>query len=304
MEQGYLQLTLCGAAEDAEALAAVMTMLDDSLMIEDLSDLSGDSPYGEIVSDELLARQGGGVCAVSVFLPPDTPLAVVMEATRARLQGAGLCGELHAVNIKEEDWAENWKRYYHPIPFGRLTVVPAWEEYTPAEGEAVLPIDPGTAFGTATHESTYMMMELLCEEIKGGERVYDIGCGSGILAMAARLLGASSAAAYDLDEEAVRVARRNIEKSGLEGVTAEVSDLLAAVPPVPADMMLANIVSDILLRLAPSAPAYIRRGGLLAASGILCPRAEEVKAGFLAAGFSLVREKQMGDWVALLLRRE
>lgn len=300
----WIKLTLVGRSEDAEVLSAVMSMLDEGLLIEDLSDLSADSPYGEVLSDELAAADRTA-CAVSVFLPADRPIAEAAAFVRERVAAVGLAAEVVTEGIREEDWAENWKRYYHPIPFGPLTVVPAWEDYTPAEGERILRMDPGTAFGTATHESTHMMIEFLCEEITGGERVVDVGCGSGILALAARLLGADSAAAYDLDPEAVRVAKKNILDSGLDRVTAEVSDLLGSVDLSggPYDFMAANIVADILLRLAPLAPPYIKEGGLLAVSGVLSARADEVREGISRAGFRFLREKREGDWFAMLFGR-
>ena len=300
----WTKLTLVGKSADVEALTAVMSLLDEGLLIEDFSDLTADSPYGEVLSDELAAADREG-CAVSVFLPADRSVAEAAAFVRERLAAAGIAAALTTEGLREEDWAENWKQYYHPIPFGRLTVVPAWEEYTPREDELILRMDPGTAFGTATHESTHMMIEFLTEELTGGERVVDVGCGSGILALCARLLGASLCRAYDLDPEAVRVARKNIADSGLSAVTADESDLLASVDASdgPYDFMAANIVADILLRLAPDAPPYIKEGGLLAVSGILSARADEVREGIAAAGFTFLREKREGDWFAMLFRR-
>ena len=300
----WTQLTLLGRARDLEVLTAVMSMLSEGLLIEDVSDLSGDSPFGEVISDELLAADRESA-AVSVFLPAERSVPEAAAFVRERLAAVGVEGTLRTAGICEEDWAENWKRYYHPIPFGRLTVVPAWEDYTPREGELILRMDPGTAFGTATHESTHMMIEFLAEEITGGERLLDVGCGSGILALAGRLLGAAAADACDLDPEAVRVAQKNIEESGLDGVSCRVSDLLSDIDPAsgPYDFMAANIVADILLRLAPTAPPYIREGGLLAVSGVLSARADEVRAGIAAAGFTHLRDKREGDWYAMLFRR-
>ena len=220
----WTKLTLVGKSADAEALTAVMSLLDEGLLIEDFSDLTADSPYGEVLSDELAAADREG-CAVSVFLPADRSVAEAAAFVRERIAEAGITATLVSEGLREEDWAENWKQYYHPIPFGRLTVVPAWEEYTPREDELILRMDPGTAFGTATHESTHMMIEFLTEELTGGERVVDVGCGSGILALCARLLGAELCRAYDLDPEAVRVAKKNIADSGLSNVSADESVL-------------------------------------------------------------------------------
>ena len=300
----WIKLTANGKSEDVEILSALMLMLDEGIMIEDFSDLTADSPYGEVLSDEL-AEVARDRAAVSVFLPSDRNIPEAVAFLRARLAECCPDATVTTDGLSEEDWAENWKKYYHPIPFGRLTVVPAWEEYTPKEGELILRMDPGTAFGTATHESTHMMIEFLTEEIRGGERVTDVGCGSGILALAARLCGARECTAYDLDPEAVRVAKKNIADSGLDHVSAEVSDLLSAVDLSggPYDFMAANIVADILLRLAPDAPPYIKKGGLLAVSGILSARADEVREGISAAGFTFLREKREGDWFAMLFGR-
>ena len=298
----WTKLTLKGRCEDVEILSAVMSMLDEGLLIEDFSDLLGDSPYGEVLPE--LSEADRDTAAVSVFLPADRSLSEAATFVRERLAAVGVEATLSTEGIREEDWAETWKRYYHPIPFGRLTVVPAWEEYTPRPDELILRMDPGTAFGTATHETTHMMIELLTEQITGGERVLDVGCGSGILAMAARLLGAATADAYDLDPEAVRVARKNIADSGLTGVRAAVSDLLASVEKENGayDVIVANIVADILLRLAPDTPPYLKKGGLFAVSGILSARADEVREGIAAAGFTFLREKREGDWYAMLFR--
>lgn len=301
--KNWIKLTAHGKSRDLEVLSAVMSLLDEGLLIEDYSDLALDTRLGELPPDGMDAMDREAA-AVSVFLPGDTPVEDAAALVRERLGAAGVFATLSAEGVGEEDWAENWKQYYHPISFGRLTVVPAWEDYTAREGELILRMDPGTAFGTATHESTKMMLDFLTEELRGGERVLDVGCGSGILALAARLLGAESAAAYDLDPEAVRVAEKNIRDSGLSSVTAGVSDLLSAVRGAPFDFVLANIVSDILLRLAPDVPAVMKRGGLLAVSGVLEGRADEVKAGFAAAGLTFLREKREGDWCAMLFGRD
>ena len=181
-----------------------------------------------------------------------------------------------------------------------FTNVKAWNEF-----QAHIHPKPNFLKPSFYNLNSEKMIEFLTEEIHGGERVTDVGCGSGILALAARLCGARECTAYDLDPEAVRVAKKNIADSGLDHVTADVSDLLASVDLSggPYDFMAANIVADILLRLAPLAPPYIKEGGLLAVSGILSARADEVRDGIAAAGFRFLREKREGDWFAMLFGR-
>ncbi len=298
------KLTLIGKREDEEALCAVLSLIDGSLMIESYEELAVNESYGEFLDEELKEFDREST-RVSVFLPAERSVTETVAFLRERLQSASLSAELSVEGLREEDFAENWKKYYHPIPFGRLTVVPAWEDYRESEGERVLRIDPGTAFGTATHESTYMMIEFLCEKIGGGERVLDLGCGSGILSLAAKKLGAAFCAAYDLDPEAVRVTKKNMEESGEGNMIAGVSNLLQAVDKsAPYDFLCANIVSDILLRLAPDAGSVLKKGGLIAVSGILSDRADEVRFCFCKNNFTFIQEKRQNDWRAMLFRRD
>ena len=303
-EREWNKLTLRGKTADGEILCAILSMLDPGLLIEDYSDLNGDSPYGEILDGEM-AEKDPEAYAVSVFLPVDRPLTEATAWVRDRLADSGITASLSVEGVREEDWAENWKKYYHPIRFGRVTVVPAWQAYEAAPGEAILRMDPGTAFGTATHESTHMVMEFLNEEIRGGERFLDVGCGSGILSLAAAKLGASFCAAYDLDPEAVRVTARNIEADGARNIVCGVSDLLDSVDRSGGmyDFMAANIVADILLRMAPSVGEVLRSGGLMVISGVLSARADEVRDGICKENFTFVREKRENDWFAMLFRR-
>lgn len=297
------KLTLTGKREDEEVLSAILSLIDSSLMIESFEELQINESYGEFLDEGLKALDQKST-RVSVFLPADRSVAEAAAFLRERLLCAGIEGRISVEGLKEEDWAENWKKYYHPIPFGRLTVVPAWEEYPEKEGEKILRIDPGTAFGTATHESTYMMIEFLCEEIGGGERVLDLGCGSGILSLAAKKLGADFCAAYDLDPEAVKVTKKNIEESGEENMIVGVSNLLQSVDKsAPYDFLCANIVSDILILLAPDAGSVLKKGGLMAVSGILSERADEVRDCFCKNNFTFVDEKRQNDWRAMLFRR-
>ncbi len=298
------KLTLTGKREDEEALCAILSLVDGALMIESYEDLQINESYGEFLDEGLKALDREST-RVSVFLPLERSVAEAAAFLRERLSCAALSAEISVEGLKEEDWAENWKKYYHPIPFGRLTVVPAWEKYSAKAGERVLRIDPGTAFGTATHESTYMMIEFLCEEIQGGERVLDVGCGSGILSLAAKKLGADFCAAYDLDPEAVKVTEKNIRESGESNMIAGQSNLLQSVDrSAPYDFLCANIVSDILIFLAPDAGSVLKKGGLMAVSGILSERADEVRECICENNFTFIREKRQNDWRAMLFRRD
>ena len=208
--------------------------------------------------------------------------------------------------MKEEDWAEAWKQYYHPIPLGRVTVVPAWEEYTPSENEAIIRMDPGMAFGTGTHETTRLVMLLMQEALSGGERVLDVGTGSGILALCASKLGAASVLATDIDPVAVRVAEENVASDGAKNITCIVSDLVkdVSIENGRYDFVLANIVADIVLRLIPALPDCTTKNAKAIFSGIIEPRRKDVEAALAENGWEIDKVDTERDWCAILAHRK
>ncbi len=297
----WTKLTAHGALADLEAITAVMSMLDNGLMIEDYSDLTTDGMYGALIDEALLNADKNKV-AVSLFVPAEKNLSEYTAFLKERFETLGLSVTLTADGVREEDWAESWKQYYKPIHLGRVTIVPAWENYTAGEGEVIVRMDPGMAFGTGTHETTRLVLRLLEKEIQGGERVMDVGTGSGILAICASKLGAASCHAYDIDPVAVRVAKENVRDNGCDNITCGVSDLLAGVDMTegPYDICLANIVADIILRMAPDVGGCLKTGGKLIVSGIIGSRVGDVRDALSRQGFRMVKEIAENDWRALL----
>lgn len=305
MDMQWTQLRVTGAVKDLETVSAVMSMVNNSLMIEDYSDVTTDGMYGALL-DESLLNADKTRAAVSVFIPETQSVAEGKAFIETHLAAAGIPYEMEVVGCREEDWAEAWKKYYHPIKVGRIVIVPAWEDYTPAPGEVTVTMDPGMAFGTGTHETTRLVISMLEKYLKPGDRMLDVGTGSGILSICGSKLGASQCAAYDLDPTAVRVARENIEASGAKNITCDVSDLLADVDLSGGkyDIIAANIVADIILRMTPDVDKYLADGGVLIASGIICPRREEVEACFAAHGLEVFDSLVENDWCALAVRRK
>ena len=172
-DRTWTKVTAKGNTEDLEALCAVMCLVDPGLMIEDYSDFSLCGMYGEL-ADEKILRADRTRVSVSLFVPPEKPLPERLSFLRERFAAAGLDVTLDCENLCEEDWAEGWKKYYKPVRVGRLSIVPAWEDYTPAPGEVIVRMDPGMAFGTGTHETTRLCLRLIEEEIRGGEKVLDV----------------------------------------------------------------------------------------------------------------------------------
>lgn len=290
--------TTCTPA-DTDSVCAVMSILDSHLMIEDASDIvEYNRLYGELIDEELLHAEKEA--SISLFVSEDRPVAEYRNFITDRLNSLGIKHKTEILETDEEDWADNWKRYYKPVKIGKLVVVPEWETYmTDEPGEIVIIMDPGMAFGTGTHESTQLCALLLQRYLQPGVRVLDIGTGSGILAIAASKLGASAVSAYDIDPTAVRIARENIIKNECGNVTCNVSDLFSAVSGLY-DFVVANITAEIVMRLAKNAGYYIRRGGMLALSGIIDEQCDEVKATLLSENFHLCDELHDNGWSGLL----
>ncbi len=300
----WTKLTAHGTLEDLDRITAVMSMLDNGLMIEDYSDLSTDGMYGALI-DEALLNADKNTVAVSLFVPAEKNLQEYTAFLKERFSTLGLAVSLTADGVKEEDWAESWKQYYKPIHLGRVTIAPAWEPYEAAPGEVVVKMDPGMAFGTGTHETTRLVLRLMEEEIRGNERVLDVGTGSGILAICASKLGAKWVNAYDIDPVAVRVAGENVKDNGCENITLGVSDLLKDVDVSGGgyDVCVANIVADIILRMAPDIGGCLQPHGRLIVSGIIGSRADDVKNALTARGFRILKEKAENDWRAILAEK-
>ncbi len=303
MTGAWTKLTVTANVRDLDDVVAVMSMLDNGLMIEDFSDFSLNGMYGELVDESILNADRETV-KVSLFVPEERSVAEYTDFIKSRLGALGISGELSADGINEDDWAESWKQYYKPVPLGRVTIVPAWEEYKARDGEVIIRMDPGMAFGTGTHETTRLVIRLMQDEIKGGERVLDVGTGSGILSICASKLGALSCNAYDIDPVAVKVARENAEADGCTNITVGVSDLLHGVDLSGGkyDFCVANIVADIIIRMLPDIKSYLKDGAPLILSGIIGERADEVRAAVLALGFTVEREITENDWVGMFVR--
>ena len=299
----WTKVTVTGNTRDLDGITSVMSMLDNGLMIEDYSDFSLNGMYGELV-DETILNADKNTVKVSLFVPEERSPIEYTEFLETRFPELGIEVTIDLEGMNEDDWAESWKQYYKPVPLGRITIVPAWEKYEAKEGEIIVRMDPGMAFGTGTHETTRLVINLMQDEIRGGERLLDVGTGSGILSICASKLGAGWCNAYDIDPVAVKVARDNVESDGCTNITVGVSDLLKGVDLSGGkyDFCVANIVSDIIIRMLPDIKGYLKDGAPLILSGIIGERADEVRNAVLAQGFTVEKEIRENDWVGMFVR--
>lgn len=304
----WVQIKVKCDAKDIDTVSSVMTMVDAGLMIEDFSDVDQilDGVYGDLI-DESILEADRTKAAVSVFISAMKSPAESELFIKHRLDALGVKYEITHEGVCEEDWAESWKRYYKPIKTGkRLVIVPVWETYEAEEGEIIVLMDPGMAFGTGTHETTRLCAGLVEKHTTDGCSVLDVGCGSGILAIAASKLGAGRCFACDIDPVAVRVARENTELNNTPNVRCEVSDLLRHAERVDGgyNVIVANIVADIIIRLAPDVGEYLAKDGVFIVSGIIEERAREVLDALDAAGYRVDEERYENGWYAAAVVRK
>ena len=304
MAGNWTKLTATGKTKNLDDIVAVMSMLDNGLMIEDYSDFSFSGMYGELVDESILNADKETV-RVSLFVPEEKNLAEYTSFIKERFDILGISATLSADGMNEDEWSESWKKYYKPIPLGRVTIVPAWENYTQSEGEVIIRMDPGMAFGTGTHETTRLVMKIMQDEIKGGERVLDVGTGSGILSICASKLGAASCNAYDIDPVAVKVAKENAIADGCDNITVGVSDLLHGVDLSRGkyNFCVANIVADIIIRMMPDIKEYVTPDAPIILSGIISMRSDDVRRSVEENGFVIIREEKENDWLAMMIRQ-
>jgi len=308
MSDKWIQIKANAENKYLDDICAVMSMVDPALMIEDFSDVEKDldGVYGDLIDEELLARDRTTV-SVSVFIPEIKNPAESEGFIKERFAALSIPAAVEIIGVHESDWADSWKQYYKPIKTGKkIVIVPLWEEYTPEKGEITVLMDPGMAFGTGTHETTRLCATLLEKYQQEGDKMLDVGCGSGILAICAAKLGASLCYACDIDENAVRIAKENAEINATPNVKVGVSDLLRQAEKTNGgyNICCANIVADIIIRLAPDIGSFIAPDGVIIVSGIITERAEETISALNEHGWELFDSLRENGWFAGVLRKK
>ena len=295
----------------------------DGVVIDDEQDfqsfLENNHQYWDYVDEDLEASMKGK-SRITFYLPADGDGFDQLAHLRTALQGfkdahAGKYGTLLMTleNLKDADWENNWKQYYKPMEIGeRLLVIPEWEQenvkgQAKYAGKVPLILEPGLTFGTGSHATTRLCLTALEEAVHGGETVLDLGCGSGILSIAALCLGASRAVAVDIDPKAVDVAYENAALNGIgkdrytvmAGNVIADKGLAAQLAQERYHLVLANIVADVIIPLSAQVPALLEQDGVFLCSGIIDTRADEVQAALEKNGLRVIRRREKTGWVAL-----
>lgn len=313
----WLEVTIKTLSCGIDLLCARLTVLGfDSFIIDDEVDfqkfLAENKDYWDYV-DEDLEKNMAGLSQVRLYLEDDESTMEKVSFLKSEMlilknkYGEDTLGtlEVSLAGVKDEDWENSWKQYYKPLAIGeKLLVVPQWLTAENPEGRIPVVLDPGMIFGTGAHASTQMCMRALEKCVKGGERVIDLGSGSGILSITALLLGAKSAVGVDIDPKAEDIARENAAMNELyedcfSAVTGDVIGSKAMMESLMGegyDLVLANIVADVIIPLSKVVPHFLKDSGMFICSGILQTRLEEVKSAIESHGLTVVEVEQQDDW--------
>lgn len=307
----WTEVTIKTTTEAVEAISNIlMEERCGGVMIEDPKDFlfqKKNELDWDYVEEEVFNKSGQDGVLIKTYIPEERNVLELIETVKARialLPSFGLDigeGSVSLSNVNESDWANEWKKYYKPTKVGKKIVVkPSWEEYEKQEGDLIIELDPGMAFGTGTHETTSMCIRELENYVDETKTVFDIGCGSGILAIAAAQLGAKEVVAGDLDEVAVKVSKENCEINHVSDKVVVKHGSLFEVVDSKADVIVANIIADIIKILAKDVSKFLKEDGVFISSGIILAKIDEVCEALEENGFEIVKVERLGEWSAIV----
>lgn len=311
-----MQWTEVSVLTTNEAVEAVSNILQEAgasgVKIDDAADFANLKPgkYGEVVDLATIPHRTEGA-EITAYYPETVFVPEILPTIRQRvsdLSKYGLDpkpGTVTSQAVDDESWATAWQKYYHPVRVTRyLTVTPSWEDYSPVQpGENVIRLDPGMAFGTGTHPTTRLSLTAMEMVVRGGESMYDVGTGSGVLSIAAKLMGVDKITAFDLDEVAVRSAKTNLDLNPIaKDVVAKPNNLLNGIHQ-PVNLVVANILAEIILPLVPQAWENLTPGGYFLTSGIIADKLTSVVEAQEKQGFIIDNILQMKDWRGVIAHK-
>ncbi len=306
----WLEVKITTSVEAEEAITNIMHEVGaGGVVIEDPNDLKmlNDSNEWDYVDPDMIVDSDKIVISAYFPLTPSTidKLSIIKDRIMGLKEYNLDIGDFtfETTEVDDEDWANSWKKYYKTFKIGKRVVIkPSWEDYNPEENEIVVELDPGMAFGTGSHETTKMCIEFLEDNIKSGDTVFDVGCGTGILSIVSSKLGAKKVFAVDVDEVALKVASLNVKLNKLDNIEVLKSDLLKELNG-EADLIVANIIADIIIKATFDIHEKLKENGLFISSGIIRDRKDDV-LNAISEYFDVIEVKEDGEWVAILSRKK
>ena len=301
----WTEITVKIPTEYTDTAAAIANMtVPYGIYIEDYSDLEAKAEeiaHIDLIDEELINKDRTEAL-IHIYISECDNAAEALAFLKERLTAENIPFSCGAEGVNDADWSENWKKYFHATEIGdKLAIVPSWEEYDNKENRKILHIDPGAAFGTGTHATTSLCLSMLENYVAEGSKMLDIGCGSGILSIASVLLGAETAVGVDIDAQSVKTAKENAGLNNVSGKTEYIVGDLADKISGKYNVVCANIVADVVIRLLGDVRAFMEKNAVLLVSGIIDARENDVLAAAEKHGFK-VKEKQYKDnWCAFAL---
>ena len=304
----WTEITVAVANRDTDTAAAIANMtVPYGIYIEDYSDLeegANEIAHIDLIDEELVAKDRD-TSIIHIYISECDNAAEALEFLKERLTAEGIGYKAEAVGVNDSDWNENWKKYFHATEIGeKLAIVPSWEKYENKNNRTILQIDPGAAFGTGTHATTSLCLEMLQNYVNDCTEMLDIGCGSGILAVASVLLGAKTAVGVDIDAQSVKTAKENAEINGVTDKTEFIVGDLAERVKGKYSVVCANIVADVVMRLLGNVKNYMEENAVLIVSGIIDLREKDVLNAAEKQGFTVTEKRYKDNWCAFALKQE
>ncbi len=303
----WTEVTASVPTDRTDEAAAIANMtVPYGIYIEDYSELEKDAEeiaHIDLIDDELVAKDRSR-SIIHMYIAESDNAVEAISYLKERFGAAGIDCEINSVIVDDTDWNENWKKYFKAFEIGeKLAVCPSWESYENRENRTVISLDPGAAFGTGTHATTSLCLQILEQRTTAEKQVLDIGTGSGILAIGAGLLGAKSAIGVDIDAQSVKVAKENARINGVEDKTSFIVGDLADKVSGKYDIICANIVADVVMRLFDNVADFMKENSILIVSGIIDIRADEVEKSALEHGFNIEESLVLDEWHAYVLTK-
>lgn len=306
----WIEVQIKTTTELEEIVCSIMYDLGVSgLAIEDPNDILAFQQSEEnwdFIDPELINQDYEGVI-IKAYFPESDDITDKIELVRESIERNPLnetgksLGQVTVSEVNDADWAENWKRYYKPVRIGdKIVIKPSWEAFEPKEGDIVVELDPGMAFGTGTHETTILCIEALEKYVKKDAVVYDVGCGSGILSIVAAKLGAKKVIGIDIDDLSVKTSKENVKINNVEEIVEIVKGNLLDNVSGKADIIVSNIIAEIIVNMIPDLKEYLINNGIFIASGIITEKLQLVKEALIDNGFNILEEKVMNDWAVII----
>lgn len=303
----WTEIKIKVALKDTETAEAIANMVVPyGIYTEDYSELEKDAleiAHIDLIDEELI-KKDRTVSVIHIYMSDEQNPLESVEYLRARYEAVGIKCEIMTDSISEAEWADNWKKFFKVTEIGeKLVIRPSWEQYDNKDGRVVLSIDPGAAFGTGTHATTKMCLELLQKYVYPDCTLLDIGSGSGILSIGAALLGAKKADGVDIDPVAVKVAKENAQMNNVEDKTCYILGDLCDKISDKYDVVCANIVADVIISLLSNVENFMKENSVFLCSGIIDIREDDVKNAFKEFGFEIIDEAECENWRAFAVKK-